>query len=111
MTRAVNCPGCHQQIGLADPPEAQENILLRQQVEELKKETKMPSHIPNYQCVDGNCGQIHPNKSYTTRPKGKCKNCDQFSIRSEGICPWCKEEEIEEIDADELEDRGIRLPN
>ena len=44
MTRAVDCPHCSQQIGIAEPPEAQENILLHQQIEELQKEPRMPSH-------------------------------------------------------------------
>jgi len=110
MTRAVNCPGCNQQIGLADPPEVQENVMLRQQIEELQKESKMPPFIPNYQCKDGNCGQIHKSSRYSKLPKGKCSNCQQFALRNEGTCPWCKQNELEEIDAEELEDLGIRLP-
>ena len=111
MTRAVNCPGCNQQIGLADPPEAQENIELRQQIEQLQKEPKIQSFIPNYQCKDGTCGHLHENPRYTTRPKGKCSNCDQFSPRKEGKCSWCNEKDsIEEIDKDDLENLGIRLP-
>ncbi|MEX0855191.1 MAG: hypothetical protein WD018_05450 [Nitrosopumilaceae archaeon] len=116
MTRAVNCPGCKQQIGIADPPEAQENIMLRQQIEQLQKEPKVQSFIPNYQCKDGSCGKIHENPRYTTRIKGKCRNCDQFSPRKEGECTFCKDEdgkrgEIEEISKDELTDLGIELPN
>ena len=110
MTRAVTCPGCKQQIGLADPPEAQENIQLRQQLEELKKIPKMASYIPAYNCVNGDCGQIHKNPNYRFRPKGKCRECDQFSKNSSGKCVWCKQDEIEEIDQDELTDRGIDLP-
>ena len=111
MTRSVDCPGCHQQIGLADPPEAQENIMLRQQIEQLKKIPKMPSHIPNYQCEDGTCSKIHENPFYTKRPKGKCSNCDQYSFKKEGTCPWCRENDsIEEVDKDEIVDRGIRMP-
>ena len=112
MTRAVTCPGCNEQIGLADPPEAQENIALRQELEESKKIPKMQTFIPNYQCKDGNCGQIHKNSRYTHRPKGKCNNCDQFSLEKEGKCAWCKQDDsIEEIDKDEIEDLGIRLPD
>ena len=110
MTRAVDCPHCSQQIGIAEPPEAQENILLHQQIEELKKEPKMPSFIPSFQCKDGTCGQNHSNPRYTTRPKGKCRNCEQFSGSKEGKCSWCKQDEIEEIDKDELIDLGIELP-
>jgi len=112
MTRAVTCPGCQQQIGLADPPEAQENIVLRQELEESKKIPKMQTFIPNFQCKDGTCGQLHENPRYTTRPKGKCNNCDQFSPTKEGKCSWCQEKDsIEEIDKDDLENLGIRLPN
>ena len=111
MTRAVTCPSCSQQIGLTDPPEIQENIELRQQIEELKKIPKMPSFIPKYQCKDGTCGQNHANPRYTNRPKGKCRNCDQFSANKEGRCSWCDQNEIEEIDKDELEDLDIKLPN
>jgi len=112
MTRAVTCPGCSQQIGIADPPEVQENNHLKQEIEELKKIPKVQSFIPNYQCKDGTCGQIHENPHYMNRPKGKCNNCDQFSSTKEGKCSWCKEEDsIEEIDKDDLEDLGIRLPN
>src|SRR3972149_10351627 len=107
MTRAVDCPGCHQRIGLADPPEAQENILLRQQIEQLQKEPKMPSFIPKYQCKDGTCGQNHTNPRYSNRPKGKCRNCDQFNANKEGKCSWCNQNEIEEIDKDELTNLGI----
>ena len=111
MTRAVTCPGCNQQIGLADPPEVQENIALQQELKEVKNR-QIPSFIPNYQCEDGNCGQIHENSRYAHRPKGKCSNCDQFSSEKEGKCAWCKEKDsIEEIDKDELRDLGIRLPN
>jgi len=111
MTRAVTCPSCSQQIGLTDPPEIQENIELRQQIEELKKEPKMPSFIPKYPCEDGFCGQIHKNPRYASRPKGKCNNCEQFSLTKEGKCAWCNENEIEEISKDEIEDLGIRLPD
>jgi len=60
MTRAISCPGCKQQIGIAEPPEAQENILLHQQIEQLKKEPKTPSFIPSYQCKGEptNCNKI-----------------------------------------------------
>ncbi len=110
MTRAVTCPGCKQQIGIADPPEVQENIRLRQQMEELKKIPKIQSFIPGARCSNGDCDEIHKNPNYTIRPKGKCRNCDQYSNKKEGKCAWCKQDEIEEIDQDELTDRGIDLP-
>ena len=111
MTRAVDCPNCNQKIGLADPPEVQENIKLHQQVEELEKIPKIPSHIPNYQCKNGNCGQPHPSSRYSIVPKGKCRNCDQFSSTSEGVCSWCKSDDFDEIDTDDLKDLNIRLPD
>ena len=111
MTQAVNCPGCTKTIYLDDSPQVQENILLRQQIEQLQKIPKIPSFIPSYQCKDGTCVQNHTNPLYTTRPKGKCGNCDQFSPRKEGMCSWCLEKEIEEIDKDELTNLGIELPN
>lgn len=112
MTQAVDCPSCKQQIAIDDSPQQIELNKLRTENEELKKQPKMPSYIPSYQCLDGNCGQIHKNPRYTRRPKGKCSNCDQFSLEKEGKCPWCKEEDsIEEVDKDELEDLGIRLPD
>ncbi len=111
MTQAVNCPGCSKQITIDDSPQAQENIELRQQVEQLQKEPKMQAFVPSYQCKNGSCGQNHTNPRYTTRPKGKCRNCEQFSGNKEGECSWCKQNEIEEIDKDELENLGIELPN
>ena len=111
MTQAVDCPSCKQQITIDDSPQQIELNQLRNEVEELKKIPKMQSFIPNFQCKDGTCGQLHENPRYTTRPKGKCSNCEQFSSTKEGTCSWCGQDEIEEIDKDELEDRGIRLPN
>jgi len=112
MTQAVACPGCNQQIAIDDSPQQNELNQARVELEELKKIPKVQSFIPNYQCKDGTCGQVHENPHYTNRPKGKCTNCDQFSPIKEGKCSWCKEEDsIEEIDKDDLENLGIRLPN
>ena len=112
MTRAVDCPNCNQKIGLAEPPEVQENIKLHQQVEELEKIPKMQSFVPSFQCKNGDCGQNHKNPRYTNTPKGQCNNCNQFSGSNHGTCPWCNQEDsIEEIDKEQLEDLGIRLPN
>ena len=110
MTQAVNCPGCKQQIAIDDSPEQIQLNELHTEIEQLKKEPKMPSFIPSYQCKNGTCGQNHSNPRYTNRPKGKCRNCDQFSPRKEGKCSWCNENEIEEIDKDELTNLGIELP-
>ena len=112
MTQAVNCPACNQQIAIDDSPQQNELNQVRIELEELKKQPKMQTFIPNYQCKDGTCGQLHENPRYTTRPKGKCSNCDQFSPTKEGACPWCKEEDsLEDIDKDDLENLGIRLPD
>ena len=111
MTQAVNCPSCSRRIEINDSPQTQENIQLRQQIEQLQKIPKMQSFIPNFQCKDGTCGQVHENPLYTTRPKGKCRDCDQFSPLKEGTCSWCLEKDsIEEVDKDEIVDRGIRMP-
>lgn len=110
MTQAVNCPGCKQQITIDDSPQQIELNQIKSQVEELKKEPKIQPFIPGYRCAGTDCNEVHPNPNYTKRPKGKCRNCDQFSSKKEGKCPWCKQDEIEEIDQDELKDRGIKLP-
>lgn len=110
MTQSVICPGCSKQIVLDDSPQAQENNVLRQQIEELKKIPKMQSFVPGSRCSNGDCDQVHPNPNYTKIPKGKCRNCDQFSSKKEGKCAWCKQDELEEIDKDELTDLGIELP-
>ena len=111
MTQAVHCPSCKQQFTVDDSPITNQINQLQSEIEQLKKEPKMQSFIPKFQCKDGTCGQNHTNPRYTTRPKGKCRNCDQFSANKEGKCPWCNQDEIEEIDKDELTDLGIELPN
>jgi len=112
LTQAVTCPGCNQQIAIDDSPQQNQLNQALTELEQQKKIPKMQSHIPNFQCKDGTCGQLHENPRYTTRPKGKCSNCDQFSPTKEGTCSWCKEKDsIEEIDRDDLENLGIRLPS
>ena len=110
MTQAVNCPGCKQQIAIDDSPLVNQVNQLQTRLQQLEKEPKMPSIIPSYQCKDGTCGQNHLNPRYTKLPKGKCRNCDQFSASKEGKCSWCDQDEIEEIDKEELEDLGIKMP-
>jgi len=111
MTRAVDCPNCNQKIGLADPPEVQENNTLRQEIERLESIPKIPSFIPNFQCKDDTCRQSHQNSRYSRTPKGKCTNCDQFSSTSKGVCSWCESTDFDEVSKDELRDLGIRLPD
>ena len=65
---------------------------------------------PNYECPDGNCDiGVHKNKNFKKRPKGKCSNCDQFTKHDKGTCPWCKKDEIEALDPEELD--NLDFPN
>lgn len=112
MTQAIDCPHCNQQIAINDSPQQQALIQTQTELEQVKKEPKLSSFIPGYQCKNGTCGQVHDNPRYANIPKGKCNNCDQFSGNSSGVCSWCKEKDsIEAIDKDELNDLGIRSPN
>ena len=50
-------------------------------------------------------------ENYSKKIKGKCTNCDQFARNNKGTCPWCeKNDAIEEIEFEELEELGIRNP-
>jgi len=82
---------------------------------EIKIETKtvIEDFKPNYECPDGNCkeGGIHRNTNHTKKIKGKCNNCAQFTKYDKGTCPWCeKNDTIEEIDSEEIEELGIKNP-
>jgi len=96
--------------------EGQTQLLEQKPVEpEIKTEIKtvIEDFKPGYECPDGNCDQggIHKNKNYSKKVKGKCSNCDQFSRNNKGSCPWCeKNDTIEEMDSEELEELGIRNP-
>jgi len=127
-----DCPNCKEKVTIdidkleIKSPKNLENasaetqqVLLEKPVEkpkepELKIETKtvIEDFKPNYECPDGNCdmGGMHKNKNYRTKPKGKCTNCGQFTRHDKGTCPWCKKEEIEELEPEELEDLGITEP-
>ncbi len=111
MTQIVNCPGCSKQITFDDSPQVQENLELQGQLEQLQKEPKLSQFIPGFRCKDGTCDQVHANSRFTRLPKGKCQNCSQFSGSKGGKCAWCKQNEIEEVDEEELEDLGIKLSN
>lgn len=77
----------------------------------LKRETVIEDFKPNYECPNGDCDVgVHKNKNFTKRPKGKCTNCDQFTKHDSGTCPWCKKDEIEPIDSEELDELGIAKP-
>ena len=112
MTQAVTCPGCQQQIAIDDSPQQNQLNQALTELEQQRKIPKMQPWVPNFRCESGNCNQLHENPLYSKRPKGKCNNCDQFSATKEGPCPWCQEtDSIEEIDKDDLENLGIRLPD
>jgi len=93
---------------------AQQTQLLEKPAEKPPKEitkTVIEDFKPNYECPNGNCDVgVHKNKNFKKRPKGKCTNCNQFAKHDSGTCPWCKKEEIEPIDSDELDDLGISKP-
>jgi len=85
------------------PPEVIEKEIIKTVIEDFK---------PGYECPDGNCEiGVHKNKNYSKIVKGKCTNCDQFTKHDKGTCPWCKKDEIEPIEKEELEDLGIEMPN
>ncbi len=67
-----------------------------------------PNYLPKYECSEG-C--THDNKNYSTRVKSECYNCNQFNRKSSGRCSWCGSNDLNPIDKDELEDKGIPLPD
>ena len=73
-----------------------------------KDEPILEKFVPGYRCK--NCGNVHQNKNYKERPKGKCSNCDQFSNVKSGPCPWCAEGEIEPVSDEDLDDLKIVTP-
>ena len=75
----------------------------------IKTEFKVPSYIPSASCKNGSCGKNHKNKNYQNAPNQKCENCGQFSFNAKS-CPFCNNEEFEEIDRETLEDLGIPIP-
>ena len=77
-------------------------------VEKIKEVVKVPSYIPKYKCK--NCDSNHKNKDYSKMPKARCTNCGQFSPDGIGNCPWCENDEFEDLDKDDLKDLGIPEP-
>ncbi len=99
----INSKGNSQQI-------MQESEKPKEIVKEVVKETKVvPSWQPNYICKGPNCN-TKKNPAYSSRPKGKCSNCGQFTKESFGTCIWCQSKEIEELDNEELDNLGIPTP-
>jgi len=88
-----------------------QQVMPKEVIKEVTK-TVIEDFKPNYECPDGNCeAGVHKNKNYKKPVKGKCNNCDQFTRHGEGTCPWCKKNDtIEEIDKEELEELGIDTP-
>ena len=77
---------------------------------EIEKIVKVvPSWQPNFICKGPNCN-TKKNPAYTSRPKGVCANCGQWSKESFGTCIWCQSKDIEELDNDKLNDLGIPTP-
>ena len=77
---------------------------------EIEKIVKVvPSWQPNFICKGPNCN-TKKNPAYTSRPKGVCANCGQFTKESFGTCIWCESKDIEELDNDKLNDLGIPTP-
>lgn len=87
-----------------------------QQIEKPPEMKEVPKTViedfkPNYECPNGDCDVgVHKNKNFKKRPKGKCTNCDQFAKHESGTCPWCKKDEIQPIDSEELDELGIAKP-
>ncbi len=87
---------------ILEKPEIKEKIVEKTVIEDFK---------PNYECPNGDCDVgVHKNKNYKKRPKGKCENCGQFTKHEKGVCPWCKGNEIEEVNPEDLDELGIMAP-
>lgn len=129
MKLTGDCPNCKKPIAFdvdkLDPKavkveELQNTSVSGQRTQQIEKpqeppkpkiETVIEDFKPNYECPNGNCDVgVHKNKNFKKRPKGKCKNCEQFSKHDSGTCPWCKKDEIEPLDPEELDDLGIVKP-
>ena len=124
MTKCTNCDKDHEVEIELDNIELKKPQTPKMQVKEIegepstepqkekivtKTEYKIPSHIPSSTCANGSCGKNHPNKNYQNAPNQKCENCGQFSFDSKN-CPFCGNEDFEEIDKEMLDELGIPLP-
>ena len=77
---------------------------------EIEKIVKVvPSWQPSFICKGPNCN-TKKNPAYTSRPRGVCANCGQFTKESFGTCIWCESKDIEELDNEKLNDLGIPTP-
>jgi hypothetical protein len=71
----------------------------------------VPRHIPRYSCASGNCNQpggLHSNDNYTERPSKKCSQCDQFQPSFARVCPWCGNDDFDDLTDDDLD--GLNIP-
>lgn len=123
-----DCPHCKKEVAIdieklevkqPKPVEIPNASVTGQQIQQIEKppevkevtKTVIEDFKPNYECPNGNCDVgVHKNKNFKKRPKGKCENCGQFAKHESGTCPWCKKDEIEPIDPEELDDLGISKP-
>jgi len=129
MKISGDCPNCKEKVSIdidkleVKAPKNLENASTESQAQILQQKPVEPEKIietktviedfkPGYECPDGNCEiGVHKNNNYSKRVKGKCTNCDQFARHNKGKCPWCKKNDaIEEIDIETLEDLGIEMP-
>ncbi|MEE9215750.1 MAG: hypothetical protein V3U54_13425 [Thermodesulfobacteriota bacterium] len=131
MKLSGDCPNCKKPISFdvdkLDPksvkvPELENASVTGQQTQQIEKppeikepkpkpKTVIENFKPNHECPDGNCDiGIHKNTNYTKIVKGQCENCKQFTRYDTGTCPWCKKDEIEPVDPEELDDLGIAKP-
>ena len=128
MKISGDCPNCKEKVSididklemkapkeLQNPSTETQQVLIEKPVEkepEIKIETVIENFKPGFECPDDNCEVgVHKNKNYSKRVKGKCTNCDQFTKYDKGTCPWCeKEDVIESMDSEELEELGIKNP-
>ena len=81
--------------------------IIEKEIERLVK--VVPSWQPNFICKGPNCN-TKKNPAYTSRPRGVCANCGQFTKEAFGTCIWCESKDIEELDIDKLNDLGIPTP-
>ena len=96
------------QVRVNSVQSAQVTEQIEKPVGKVKEVLKIPSYIPKYKCK--NCDSNHKNKAYTNMPKARCANCGQFSPDGVGSCPWCDNDEFEELDKDDLKELGIPEP-
>lgn len=71
--------------------------------------TVAPAYQPKHLCKGKDC-EGHKNPNYSMRVKKKCTQCDQFAPDSVKKCPWCDNDEFDDLDDDDLDSMGIPKP-